>query len=48
MQGKLSAVANLITMLSDGLFSFLDNDLKSFVKKVPIPKVAVHAMRSQS
>ena len=41
-QGRPLIDANLMTMLSALLFSFplLDNDLKSFVKKVPIPKAA--------
>jgi hypothetical protein len=48
MQGKPSADASLITMLSARLFSLPlpDNDLKSFVKNVPIPKVAVRTTHS--
>ena len=48
MQGKPSADASLITMLSARLLSLplLDNDLKSFVKNVPIPKVAARATHS--
>ena len=44
-QGRPLIDASLITMLSALLFSFpsLDNDLKSFVKKVPIPKAATRA-----
>ena len=48
MQGRLLADASLMTMLSARLFSLplLDNDLKSFVKNVPIPKVAAHIVRA--
>ena len=44
MHGRPLIVAILMTMLSALLFSLppLDNDLKSFVKKVPIPKAAAH------
>jgi hypothetical protein len=46
MHGRPLIDAILITMLSALLFSLplLDKDLKSFVKKVPIPKAAAHAM----
>lgn len=50
MQGRPLADASLITMLSARLFSLplLDKDLKSFVKNVPIPKVAARIVRQLS
>lgn len=49
MQGRPLADASLITMLSARLFSLplLDKDLKSFVKNVPIPKVAARIVVRQ-
>lgn len=46
MHGRPLIDAILITMLSALLFSLppLDKDLKSFVKKVPIPKAAAHGL----
>ena len=46
MHGRPLIDAILITMLSALLFSLplLDKDLKSFVRKVPIPKPAAHAL----
>jgi hypothetical protein len=46
MHGRPLIDAILITMLSALLFSLppLDNDLKSFVKNVPIPKAATNTL----
>jgi hypothetical protein len=46
MHGLPLIDAILMTMLSALLFSLppLDSDLKSFVKKVPIPKAAAHGL----